>query len=184
MGKDTAAVAVVSDSMKDGRSTVASHIAFVKAQGGEKVVLVDGNLRSPSIHKIFNLSPAAGLSEYLLGERKMEEVITKTFIDNLDIITAGTASLAQPEHDLQSQRMTFLTKELMERYDFVIMDTPSFSSGTDAFIPATHMKKVLFVIRDGKNPQARVKECAERLGKAGIEITGVFLNGSRNGVPR
>ncbi|HDK16776.1 MAG TPA: hypothetical protein ENG75_02385, partial [Nitrospirae bacterium] len=116
LGTDTKIITLVSPSGGDGKSIAASHIAHVMTQGDKKAVLIDGNLRNPGIHKIFNLPLSTGFSEFLLGEANFESIISNTFSSNLDVITAGSAALADPQSNLQSDISAQLVKSLLEYY--------------------------------------------------------------------
>lgn len=177
--KNLKILTLVSPSDGDGKSAAAGHIAHVMARSGKKVVLVDGNLREPAVHKMFGLAPSKGFSEYLLGQAGFEEIISHTTSGGLDVITAGSAVLNEPQGYLQSDLYPQLVKSLVGYYDLVIFDTPSCASGNDSLILSSCDTKVLLLIREGMNPLSRIKSLMDSLTKIKTEIAGVILNDVR-----
>jgi len=166
-------ISVVSTIGGSGNSTVATHTAYTLAQGGKKLLLVDGNLRKPILHKMFNLSIDNGLSNYLSNDIKTQNIIRKTFENNLDIITAGSLQIDNPQKNLQSSKFAKLLGDIKEHYDYIFVDTPSFSVGDDALIISSYTQKAILVVRQGKTQHKVAKEFVNILNKANVEILGV-----------
>lgn len=169
------AISVVSTSGKAGNSTVAIHAACTLARGNKRVLLVDGNLREPVLHDAFNMPNDKGLSDYLLDGMKAQDIINKTFENNLDMITAGSALIESPQRYLQSDKFEKLLEEMLKLYDIIFFDTPAFSSGNDGLVISFYTQKVILVIRQGRTPQKAAKEFVDMLGNENAGILGVVV---------
>jgi len=169
------AIAVVSTSGKAGNSTVAVHAACVLARGNKRVLLVDGNLRGPVLHEAFNIPNDKGLSDYLLNGLAAQDIVSKTFENNLDMITAGSVWMESPQIHLQSKKFEKLLEEMLKLYDFILFDTPPFSSGADGLIISIYARKVILVVRQGRTPQKAAKELVNMLEKENAAVWGVVV---------
>ncbi|MBI5492881.1 MAG: polysaccharide biosynthesis tyrosine autokinase [Deltaproteobacteria bacterium] len=171
-------VSIISHSKGDGRSTVACNLARLVAQTGRKVALVDGDLRSPSVQKAFGVSAAKGLSDYLSSDLRYNDVITRTSLPGLDLVTAGGPQ-QEPQRLLQSGRCAELMNDLAQAYDYVIVDTPALSEGSDALILSAYAKRALLIVKKGKTPEKSLKGFINGLTQAGVSVAGVLFNGAR-----
>ncbi|WP_051238876.1 CpsD/CapB family tyrosine-protein kinase [Clostridium butyricum] len=169
---------VTSADSKDGKSTVCSNLGVTFSQNGQAVIILDCDFRKPSIHKFFNISNSAGITDILLGEQKLEETI-QHYNSNTDILTAGNIP-PNPSEILGSQSMINLLSFLSERYDIVIIDSPPVGVVTDAQIISASVDGTLVVIRAEETKAKRVTEAVNLLKKVDANIIGMVLNEAQN----
>lgn len=169
---------VTSADSKDGKSTVCSNLGVTFSQNGQSVIILDCDFRKPSIHKFFNISNSAGITDILLGEQKLEETI-QHYNSNTDILTAGNIP-PNPSEILGSQSMINLLSFLSERYDIVIIDSPPVGVVTDAQIISASVDGTLVVIRAEETKAKRVTETVNLLKKVDANIIGMVLNEAQN----
>lgn len=160
-----------------GKSSVSINLALTMAQDKYKVILVDTDLRKPTIHKIFQQDNKTGLTNILVEDKKIKEVIRRlTDVDpNLYFIPSGPIP-PNPSELLGSNRMKELLKELQEQADFVIFDSPPVIAVTDALVLATQVDGVVLILDFGKVPREAAKQTKELLEKVKANILGVILN--------
>ncbi len=169
-------VAVTSTIPSEGKSLVASNFAIVLAQTGLKTLLVDADLRRPSVHKAFQLHSPVGLSSFLSGETDTLDKIThKTEVPNLDVICCGAVP-ATPSELIGSEEMTRFLEQARSRYDRVVLDCPPISAVSDPLVIAARAEGVVFVTKFNKIRREHAKKSVNRLQNAGIHILGVVLN--------
>jgi capsular exopolysaccharide synthesis family protein len=166
---------VTSPSKGDGKTTTAVNLATAMARDGKKVILVDADLRSPSIHRVLHLPGFPGLTEVLMGTRSIEESVRTTEIPDLLVLPAGTAAPNAAEL-LGSRAFDMFLEELGEWADVVIVDTPPCLPVTDPVIIAARMEGVVLVVHAGQTRKAAIKQTLELLGRARARILGVLLN--------
>lgn len=169
---------VTSADSKDGKSTVCSNLGVTFSQNSQSVIILDCDFRKPSIHKFFNISNSAGITDILLGEEKLEETI-QHYNSNTDILTAGNIP-PNPSEILGSQSMINLLSFLSERYDIVIIDSPPVGVVTDAQIISASVDGTLVVIRAEETKAKRVTEAVNLLKKVDANIIGMVLNEAQN----
>mgnify|MGYP003681902611 CR=1 FL=1 len=160
-----------------GKSSVAINLALTIAQDKNKVVLVDTDLRKPTIHKIFKQDNKTGLTNILVEDKKIKEVMRKVAdVDpNLYFIPCGPIP-PNPSELLGSNRMKELLKELQEQADYVIFDSPPVIAVTDALVLATQVDGVVLVLDFGEVPREAAKQTKQLLEKIKANILGVVLN--------
>jgi len=168
-------IVVTSPEPSDGKSTTAANLAIVLAQDGKKVILVDADLRKPSIHYTFNLSHTEGLTSVLSRKVSISAAINRTAIPGLHILTSGPVP-PNPAKLVHSYAMGFVIEKLKEVFDYVIIDTPPILSVTDAQIIANKCDGVILVISGGKTYRERAKKAKEILENARAQILGVVVN--------
>ncbi len=160
----------------EGKSLCASNFAIVTAQGGLKTVLVDADLRRPSVHKAFQIHAPVGLAAYLQGTTdRIEDIIHKSDSPNLDVIVCGPVP-SNPSELLEVPRMDKLLAELRQRYDRVILDCPPISAVSDPLVLGSKADGVLFVMKFKKIRREHARRSVQRVQDAGIQIVGVLLN--------
>lgn len=169
-------ILVTSPEPADGKSTTAANLSIVLAQQGKKVLLVDSDLRRPSIHYSFQVSNLVGLTNVLRKEKKLVDAISVTHVPNLEVLTCGDIP-PNPSELLNTLAMENLMKELEEIYDFVVYDTPPVIAVTDAQIIANRCDGVVMVVASGKTHRDRALWAKEQLEKAKSRILGVVING-------
>jgi capsular exopolysaccharide synthesis family protein len=162
----------------DGKSLVAANLAVSIAQGiNDRVLLVDCDIRSSSIHKIFDLNVTAGLREYLEEGASVAPFLVKTSLKNLTLLPGGRPP-PNPSELLCSIKMRALVEEIKSRYEdrFVIFDSPPGQFMAETAFLANMMDGILLVVRHGKTPRDLIHDTLENIGRG--RILGVVFNAS------
>ncbi|MDB6068626.1 MAG: ywqD 2 [Pedosphaera sp.] len=168
-------VAVVSAGAGEGKSTTVYNLATVFAQSGQRVLMVDSDLRRPTLHKLLQISNTLGLTNYLMKQNTLEEVIQTTRLPSLDFLASGklpSSSLGI----LNSTQMRDLITELKKRYDFVFFDSPPIMGVSDASILASEVDMTLQVIQYRRYPQPMNIRAKQLIEKVGGNLVGIVLN--------
>lgn len=176
--KEIKTIAVTSAEMAEGKSTVAGNIAVSFAQSEKRVILVDCDLRKPSVHKNFKASNLVGLSEVLLGKATLQEGLQRRN-DNLYFLTSGKIP-PNPSEMLASLAMTKLIEILKEEFDIVVLDTAPLKAVTDAQILSTKVDGTILVVRAARTKRDVVIEAKNLLDKVGANIIGTVLQAVEN----
>lgn len=158
-----------------GGTVTVANLGISLAMDGKRVVLVDADMRRPSLHRIFKLPNEFGLSNVLSNEKDLEDVIFSTEIESLLVIPAGPEPTNSSEL-LGSQRMKSLATKLAEHADFVLFDTPSAVAFTDAVVLSRVLDGVILVVRAHQVPRGAELQVRNLLNKANANILGVVLN--------
>jgi succinoglycan biosynthesis transport protein ExoP len=171
------AIQVTSSVPEEGKTTLAIALARVMAASGQKVVLIDGDLRRSSIGKKLNmLEKHKGLSDLVLaGDEPLAEFLLRDEKGNVDVIPAGTAKYANATDIFSSHRMEEIVAMLKSIYDLIIIDTPPVMAVADARIIGRIVDKTLFVVRWDKTPRKVARAAVEQLHRAEVDIAGVVL---------
>jgi capsular exopolysaccharide synthesis family protein len=164
-----------SPNLGDGKSTTASNVAITLASAGRRVLLVDADLRKPSLHHFYGLSRDQGLSQVLEGRVSLNQAIQSTVIENLNLLTAGSDVL-NPAEVLASCRLGEFIEEVRLGYDVVIIDSSPVLAVTDPSIIATVADGILLVIRLVETRRHDVERTTELLETLGIPVLGVVIN--------
>lgn len=160
----------------EGKTTTAANLAVVMAQAGKRVVLVDGDLRRPSSHRLFGLSNATGLTSALIEEpAALNGYLQGTGVENLRLLSAGPIP-PHPQELLGSQRMADLLHRLEQEADIVVLDTPPALVVADANVLAARADGVLVVVNTGRTRRAAVQQAVEGLRQVGANLLGGVLN--------
>ena len=171
------ALAITSCMPAEGKTLTAVNCAIVLAQQGAKVLLVDADLRQPSLHEVFRMPQDPGLSGILAGVCTREEATIKSeFLPNLAILPAG-ASCPFPAEMLASAKMAELLEHWRSCYDHVVLDTPPVSMFTDAVVLGSKADAVLLVARCEITTQYALRHARDLLQRANLNVMGVVLNG-------
>ncbi len=166
---------IVSGGAGEGKSTTTFNLATVFAQNGQRVLIVDSDLRRPSIHKILKVSNSIGLTNYLLKQNTLEEVIQTTPLATLDFMPSGKLP-SSSMGVLNSMQMKELINDLKRRYDWVFFDSPPIMGVSDASILASEVDLVLQVIQYRRYPQPMTIRAKQMIEKVGGNLLGVVLN--------
>ncbi|XHF34832.1 polysaccharide biosynthesis tyrosine autokinase [Pseudomonas chlororaphis] len=159
-----------------GKTFVSSNLAAVMAQSGQRVVLIDADMRKGHLHKTLNTPITNGLSDLLVKRCTLEQAINKVEVDNLHFISRGQVP-PNPSELLMHANFRELLAQLSERYDVVIIDTPPLLAVTDAAIVGREAGISLIVARFGVNPAKEIEMTIRRFAQNGIELKGAVFNG-------
>ncbi len=169
-------ITIVSGGAGEGKSTTLFNLAVIFAQNGSRVLVVDSDLRRPSMHKFFKVSNSLGLTNYLLGQNKLEEVIqSTTALKTLDFLPSGKLP-SSSMGILSSAQMKDLIAEVKRRYDYVFFDSPPIMGVSDAVVLASEVDISLQVIQYRKYPQAMTMRAKQMVSKVGGYLVGIVLN--------
>lgn len=174
--KDYKTLMVTSSNISEGKSTVSANIATTFAKQGLHTLLVDSDLRRPTVNATFGIDNPQGLSNYL-SERNFDinSIIYKTSVKNLYVMPSGPIP-PNPSELIGSKRMAELIKKLSDQLDLVIFDAPPVLSVTDAQIVSTNVDGTILVVRANKTEKAAVKEAVRLIKQVGGHIIGTILN--------
>ncbi|MDU1055287.1 CpsD/CapB family tyrosine-protein kinase [Clostridium baratii] len=168
-------ILVTSSEPGEGKSTTSGNLALAFAQDEKKVILIDCDLRKPSLHKKFRISNNRGLSDVIIDRDKLNKCIQKR-TEYLDVLTAGKIP-PNPSEMLGSQAMSSLLDELSNLYDVIILDSPPVLAVTDAQILSTKVDGTVLVVRAEKTKKDTVLAAKGVLDKVNANILGTVLNG-------
>lgn len=172
---DTHAIVLTSAAGEEGKTTTVTNLGIALAQVGLKVLIVDADLRKPSLHAIFSLKQKPGLSEFLIGQASFEKVIQTTDIPGLWIVTSG-GSPPNPAELLGLPQMREFLKLANTKFDRVLLDTPPMIAVTDARVLAGMTKAVLLVAESDKTPRQTLHRLNTICQDVHAKILGVVLN--------
>jgi non-specific protein-tyrosine kinase len=168
---------VTSPSPEDGKTTVVANLACVFAQVGRKVVVVDSDLRRPSLHKLFELPNRFGLTDqFIRPQEYLNGAVQPTEVKNLYLLSSGSLP-PNPSELISSQRMVEIIQTLEAQYEVVFLDAPPSLVVTDANVLANHADGVILVIRPSTTKRAAIKHTIEQMAQVKANIIGVVLNG-------
>ncbi|MBI3547918.1 MAG: polysaccharide biosynthesis tyrosine autokinase [Elusimicrobia bacterium] len=177
------ALIITSTVQEEGKSFVSSNLSVAYAQLGERVLLIDGDLRRPKLHKTFGLPSDHGLSDYLAGTwpvEKMAEHVHKTDVHNLSVLPCGTRP-PNPSELLNTPRLPALVSWAKEHYDRVFVDcTPVFPI-SDTLLWGRYIHAAVYVVRSGRTLAPIIRAACSRLDTGGINVLGVIVNVSELG---
>ncbi|MEL6351617.1 MAG: polysaccharide biosynthesis tyrosine autokinase [Cyanobacteria bacterium J06627_28] len=172
LGNSLQSVAVSSATAGEGKSTVAIYLAEAAAAMGQRVLLVDADLRNPQIHQYLELSNEKGLTTLYAEERNPSIIQKLSTQSNMYVICAGPHML-EPARILSSRSMSHLIDRLRPLFDFIIFDTPPLLGQSDAYLIANQMDGLLLVAQSGKLKQSQLDRAMEQLRLASINVLGV-----------
>ncbi len=176
LGAPPKVIMVTSARPQEGKTTTSINTAIVLAQKGVRVLLVDADLRRPSVHKTLGMGPRSGLSNVLTGSATMQQTITVSpILPNLFILPAGTPP-PNPAELLASSNMRDLLAELRPQYDHIVIDTPPTLSVTDAVVLSPRADATILVIRSGQTTKQALRRAREILTQVNAHVAGVLLN--------
>lgn len=159
----------------EGKSTVSNNMAVTWADQGTKVVLVDADLRRPTVHRSFDVSNRRGLTNYLSNNAELTEVIHETMVENLSVITSGPIP-PNPAELLGSKRIENLLRELTDKFDLVIVDAPPVNTVTDAQLLASQVDGTVLVVPQGIADKNGVRRAKQLLETVHANILGAVMN--------
>lgn len=169
-------VMVTSSGPGEGKSTTTANLAVVMAQQGKSVLLIDADLRKPTMHYTFRLANVDGLTTVLTKKSTLEEAVQKTDVDNLFVLTSGPIP-PNPAELLSSAAMESFAKHALTLFDIVVIDTPPVLAVTDAQVLANLCDGTVLVVRSGVTEKEAAVKAKELLEKSKARLLGVVLNG-------
>lgn len=172
--KDIKTIVVTSSAPGEGKSTTVGNLALVMAQSGKRVLLIDADLRKPTVHKKFKLSNQTGLTNILIEDKNPFEVIQK-YSDNLYILTSGILP-PNPAEVVASNKLRNFINEMKNHFDYILLNSPPVIAVTDAQILSSFLDGVILVVSSGEAEKELVKKSKDLLDKVNANIIGVVLN--------
>jgi tyrosine-protein kinase Etk/Wzc len=169
-------LSVTSPGPSEGKSTTAANLAVALAQGGQRTLLIDGDLRRPLIHRAFGIVQEPGLTDILVGRTPWREAIRPEVLTGLDILPGG-AIPPNPSELLGSTSMHTLIGTLRRDYHYIVIDTPPTLPVTDACVVASTADAAILVLRSGETEETAAQRAVEQLRRVNARIAGAVLNG-------
>jgi capsular exopolysaccharide synthesis family protein len=176
------AVMLTSAMLSEGKSTVAVFLAMTAARKGMKTLLLDADLRRPTVHRYFGQNRDNGLSDILTGDTVSKNVIRKTALEKLDIICAGRA-VSNPSELFDSRAIGNLVTEMKFYYDLIVIDSPPVIPVSDPMLLAQEVDGVVLVVKAGQTQRDVVKRAAEILRSQSRKLVGIVLNNMDGQLP-
>jgi capsular exopolysaccharide synthesis family protein len=176
LDKPIRSMVVTSAAPEEGKSTTLANLAVAVAQSGKKVILVDCDLRRPSLHQIFGVGNAPGLSDMMRDDALMTKPpVQETTVPNLYLLPSGTLP-PNPAELLGSRRMSEVVAALQQHAEMVLFDAPPVIAVTDAAVLASKVDAVLLVVSAGKTKREQAKKAKALLEKVNARLIGTVLN--------
>jgi succinoglycan biosynthesis transport protein ExoP len=166
---------VTSAEPREGKSTIVANLAFAIAQSGRTVIVVDGDLRRPTLHRIFDLSNEMGLSSILNRDVTLDEAMQDSNVPGVQVLTSGPLP-PDPAELLGSPQMTALIEQLAQQFDMVLLDTPSFLAVTDAAVLAPAVDGVVLIVGRAQAQREAVLAARQQLADVKAIAVGVVVN--------
>jgi polysaccharide biosynthesis transport protein len=166
---------ITSAQPSEGKTTISTNLAISMAQLGQRVLLIDADLRRPSLHRILHLDNARGIVSYLAGQETWNKVIQPSGVGNLDALVCGPIP-PNPAELLSSERMMVLLREASQEYSLVILDSPPLLNVADSRVLATRAEGVVLVVKGGVTPRELAQRAEAYVTNVGANIIGVVLN--------
>jgi polysaccharide biosynthesis transport protein len=168
-------VVVSSAHQGEGKTTTVIYLGTTMAQSGQRVLLIDTDMRRPRLHESMEVSRKIGLSNLILGDREFDEVIKTTDVPNLYILPCGPTP-PNPAELLMGNRFRQILEELSGRFDRIILDSPPLQVVTDAVVLAKQTDGLLLVARAGKTLREQLKRAARQIRDVNANLAGVIVN--------
>ena len=178
-GKELKTIALTSCTPNEGKSTTVANLAIVLTQAGKSVLIMDCDMRNPTVHKNFNLSNKVGLSSCISMGTAVDDAVQATAIEGLDALTAGVIP-PNPSELLGSERMQNILQRAKGEYDYVLIDTPPVLPVADSLVLCRMVDGLIMVIDSGEVKVEMAREVKHQLVHAGANILGVVLNKVRS----
>lgn len=172
--KQVKTLVVTSSNAREGKSTVAGNLAYTFFQSGKRVLIIDCDLRKPSLHRKFNVSNEVGLTDVLVGTSELNKVMKK-IDDNLYLLTTGTLP-PNPAEIIGSNTMENFLDECKINFDYIILDTPPILPVTDSKLLAIKADATVLVVRSEISKLKHVSQAFKELGKVNANVIGTILN--------
>lgn len=178
---DCPIIGVTSSMRGEGKSTTAINLSYVLAAAGKKVILIDGDLRIPSIAKKLRISNNPGVTDYLRGAEALQLSLFKSEIFNNWYIMPSGALPPNPSELLGSRRMENVLKTLTEVFDYIVIDLPPVNLVSDALAISKYITGMLVVVREDYTEKKEFENCMRSLQLSNVNVLGCVMNESKNG---
>jgi capsular exopolysaccharide synthesis family protein len=175
LDREIRSIAITSSVPQEGKSTTSANLAIVMAQMGKRTLLVDTDLRRPTVHSVFGVRREPGLTNVLFDRASLFESIHKTDVPNLSILPCGIIP-PNPAELLGSEKMRKLITELTEMYDMVIFDTPPVVAVTDALLLGMNADAMIVIARADSTKADALVRSLDTVERSGARLLGVVLN--------
>lgn len=175
VGERFRSVVVTSAGAGEGKSTIAANLAVAFAKQGKRVLLVDCDLRRPRLHEFFQMDREPGLTHLLSGTEPVAEVVRRTPVEGLFVVTCGTPP-ENPAEMLGSGAMRGLLEHAESRFDLVVLDTPPVLAASDSSVLGTLVDGVVLVVRAGHTAREAARDALRQLSAVGANVVGAVLN--------
>lgn len=160
----------------EGKSSCAVNLAIAFAQLGNRILLIDADLRKPSVYRKLRLQNAKGLSSVLVGFCDFSEAVVQ-INPNFDVLVSGPTP-PNPSELLGSEQMSQLLESVKDKYDYIVIDTPPVNVVSDAVVLAPKTEGIVMVVQDRKTTHDQFKKAVSSLSFANVRLLGVVLNSS------
>lgn len=180
VGEKCPILGVTSSMRGEGKSTTSVNLAYVLAEKGSKVLLIDGDLRIPSIAKKMDIKGSPGLTDLLMGKISKMDEFKSELLDNWYILPSGDIP-PNPSELLGSSRMSSVLKELREQFDYIIIDLPPVNIVSDALSISSHISGMIVVIREDYTEKKELERCFRQLKLSNVNVLGCVMNGAKIG---
>jgi polysaccharide biosynthesis transport protein len=159
----------------EGKTTISSNISIALAQLGKRVLLIDGDLRRPSVHRCFGVNNDSGLSDYLENGQDWLSLTVASGVPGLSLLTCGRIP-GSPVELISTERMPDLIQQAQQEFDFVVVDSATLINVTDSRILASYVDAVILVVRSGSTSRKLVKQAHDNLRTVSAKVIGLVLN--------
>lgn len=171
-------IGVTSSMRGEGKSTTSVNLSYVLAEKGDKVLLIDGDLRIPTVAKKMNIDGKVGVTDLLMGKGPDIEYFKSDLLDTWYIMPAGEIP-PNPSELLGSSRMTKLILQLKEQFDYIIIDLPPVNIVSDAISISQNLSGMIVVIREEHTEKKELERCMRQLKLSGVNILGCVMNSAK-----
>lgn len=175
VGNEQRKIIITSSLPNEGKTTIAANTAVAMAASGKKTILVDADMRNPTMHLLFNYVNSRGLSDIISQSADWRPFLIKTSVSNLYIITAGRKPVNASKF-LTSDRFQITLEDLSKNFDYIVIDTPPVLLVPDSQIISPMVDGVILVVRSGSTTGTALKHASETLKRANANIIGAVLN--------
>ena len=176
-------IVITSPSPQDGKTTTAANLAVTFAQQGMRALLVDCDLRRARLHKLFHTQREPGLTQFMLGEATLQQVLQPTAIDGLTLLPASTHP-PNPSELLGGPLMHSTLETLRREFEIIILDSPPIHAAADALILGSQADGIILVLRAGHTDRQVAQDAVQRLAAVGVRVVGAVLNDPDHKVPQ
>ncbi len=168
-------IGVTSAIRHEGKSTTAVNLAYALAESGSKVLLIDGDLRIPSIAKKMGIKGTPGLSDLIINKNVNISFYQSGLLENWSVLPAGSIP-PNPSEMLGSSRMETVLNSLREHFNYIVIDLPPVNIVSDALSISKYLSGMIVVVREGYSKKRELEQCTRQLQMAGVRVLGIVMN--------